>query len=78
MKMKMMKKKIQCFGNHKMHPCHWHGHHEGTTSFTQPQEVQENLFPEALEAVCCKCNDGSVAADNDLGICVWHLASEDL
>ena len=23
-------------------------------------EVAENLFPEALEAVCCKCNAGGI------------------
>lgn len=31
--------------------------------------VAENLFPEALEATCCKCNQGSVTADNDLAMC---------
>eukprot|EP00435_Cladocopium_sp_Y103_P056970 s1152_g19.t1 len=34
-----------------------------------PKEVAENLFPEALEASCCKCHGGSVSADNDLGMC---------
>lgn len=33
------------------------------------KEVAENLFPEALEASCCKCHGGSVSADNDLGMC---------
>lgn len=33
------------------------------------KEVAENLFPEALEASCCKCHGGSVSADNDLAMC---------
>lgn len=31
--------------------------------------VAANLFPEALEATCCKCSGGTVEDGNDLGMC---------
>ena len=31
--------------------------------------VAENLFPEALKAICCKCNEGSATPGNDLAMC---------